>query len=145
MSHVAFSKSLSANDVGSTGSHQCGVHIPKGEFELLKFLPTLDPCLKNPDAWLHCVDDDGVRLCFRFVYYNNRLHADKGTRDEYRITRMTAWFRQNDAREGDVFEISRAVGEDAYAVRLVQRKAATVPGVGVLPTKVRLQGWRRLH
>jgi hypothetical protein len=145
MSRIAFTKTLSANDVGSTGAHQAGVHIPKGERELLRFLPHLDPGVKNPDAWLFCVSENGVLRRFRFVYYNNRLHDEKGTRDEYRITYMTAWFREVGAKEGDVFEIARGPGDAHYSVRLVHPIAATKPVVSEVPAKVRLRGWQRVH
>ncbi len=145
MSRIAFTKTLSANDVGSTGAHQAGVHIPKGERDLLKFLPPLDPGVKNPDAWLTCVGEDGIPHRFRFVYYNNRLHDENGTRNEYRITYMTAWFREVGAKEGDVFEIARGAGDAHYSVRVVRPIAATKPVVSEVPAKIRLRGWQRVH
>ena len=90
MTGVVFSKVLSANDVGATGGHMGGLLIPKGERELLAILPPLDPTIKNPDAWLECVDDAGQALRLRFVYYNNKLHDERGTRNEFRLTE-TIW------------------------------------------------------
>jgi len=144
MTRIAFRKTLSANDVGSTGGHQGGVLIPKGERELLAFLPHLDPSIKNPDAWLSCTDSDGTPRRFRFVYYNNKLHDSLGTRNEYRITYMTAWFRTLAAREGDIFEIAKESGSNSYVVSVV--KESTEDGVDrELPTKLQLRGWRRVH
>ena len=122
MSIEKFRKRLSANDVGTTGGHQGGVLIPKGESELLAMLPFLDPDVKNPDAWIECVDDTGHRLKFRFVYYNNRLH---------------------DPREGDEFEISRAGVGNQYAIGIRPKDAEEVDtDQGI---RIRLTGWRRVH
>ncbi|MDN7445165.1 EcoRII N-terminal effector-binding domain-containing protein [Burkholderia cepacia] len=114
-----FCKTLSANDVGATGAHQAGILVPKSEQELLDFLPQLDSAVKNPDAWIECVDEAGVHHRFRFVYYNNRFHDPKGTRNEYRITYMTRYFKAAGASEGDTFEISRSEGKAPYKIRVV--------------------------
>lgn len=144
MTKIAFRKTLSANDVGATGGHQGGVLIPKGERELLAFLPPLDPGVKNPDAWLDCVDADGCPLKFRFVYYNNKLHDSKGTRNEYRITYMTAWFRKLGAREGDIFEIAKEGGRPGYLVSVLPASPA-LEADSNLPVRLKLLGWRRVH
>lgn len=138
-----FRKCLSANDVGTTGGHQGGILIPKGEKELLAMLPTLNPNVKNPDAWLECTDDAGHSLRFRFVYYNNKLHDDGGTRNEYRITHMTGWFRDVGAKEGDEFEISHEAGADVYSIGVKSKEISdSDTGQGV---RIRLTGWRRIH
>src|SRR6056297_2838956 len=145
MTRTAFRKNLSSNDVGSTGGHQGGVLIPKGETELLSFLPPLDADVKNPDAWITCIDEDGVVNRFRFVYYNNKLHDENGTRNEYRITHMTAWFRGQRARNGDAFEISRDQGQSEYRIRIVHAEKETGQNDQAAPTRLRLRGWRRVH
>ncbi|WP_324754347.1 EcoRII N-terminal effector-binding domain-containing protein [Roseovarius sp. Pro17] len=140
--HV-FSKMLSANDVGTTGGHQAGILVPKGEKELLAILPQLDPEIKNPDAWLECVDDAEQALRFRFVYYNNKLHDENGTRNEFRVTHMTKWFRDNGARAGDEFMISLMPDEKRYSIRIVRPDLddkSDEDGV-----RIRLSGWRRVH
>ena len=81
MSKISFSKILTANDVGTTGSHQVGMRS-KSDKEFLNFLPKLDQ-VKNPDARLDCYDSMGGLWQFRYIYYNNKLHDPKGTRDEY--------------------------------------------------------------
>ena len=143
MSSEKFRKRLSANDVGTTGGHQGGVLIPKGEKELLAMLPTLDQDVKNPDSWIECIDETGHTLKFRFVYYNNRLHDPGGTRNEYRITHMTSWFRDVGAQEGDEFEISRASSGNQYSIGIRPKDTEEPdPDQGV---RIRLTAWRRVH
>jgi len=146
MTKQLFSKTLSANDVGATGGHQGGILIPKSETELLAFLPPLDPSVKNPDAWIICKDEDGELRRFRFVYYNNKLHDPSGTRNEYRITYMTAYFREMGARERDTFEISRAVSGADYDIRIVRPKetSSEPKNDSVLRIKI-TSAWRRIH
>jgi hypothetical protein len=144
MTRTAFRKTLSANDVGTTGGHQGGVLIPKGERDLLNFLPRLEPSVKNPDAWLSCTDPDGTPHRFRFVYYNNKLHDPKGTRNEYRITYMTGWFRNIGAREGDVFEIAQEAGSRVYVVSIIKADDQDSADIN-LPKRIQLRGWHRVH
>jgi hypothetical protein len=143
MSSEKFRKRLSANDVGTTGGHQGGVLIPKGEKELLAMLPALDQHVKNPDAWIECIDETGHTWKFRFVYYNNRLHDPGGTRNEYRITHMTSWFRDVGAQEGDEFELSRASFGNQYSIGIRPKDTEEpAPDQGV---RIRLTTWRRVH
>lgn len=138
-----FIKILSANDVGSTGGHQGGILIPKGEAELLSFLPPLDPAIKNPDAWIECMDEVGILRRFRFVYYNNKLHDLKGTRNEYRVTYMTRYFRDVGANEGDTFEISEGKDKSKYGIRIV-RSLKTQIEEQVIRIKITSK-WHRIH
>jgi hypothetical protein len=59
MTTKTFIKTLSANDVGTTGGHMGGILVPKGDGELLAFLPPLDPNVLNPSAWIECDTPDG--------------------------------------------------------------------------------------
>ena len=93
MTTKTFTKTLSANDVGTTGGHMGGILVPRGDGQLLAFLPPLDAGEKNPSVWIECVAEDGQILKLRFVYYNNSLHDPKGTRNEYRITHLTKYLR----------------------------------------------------
>lgn len=144
MSRQTFRKILSGNDVGSTGGHQGGILIPKGEKDLLGILPRLNPSVKNPDAWIECVDDEGQKFNFRFVYYNNKLHDDGGTRNEYRVTHMTSWFRGVGAQEGDEFEISKDDVNANYSIR-IQPKISQEPDSDEEGVRIRLTKWRRVH
>jgi len=91
-------KILSANDTGETGGHQAGILIPKDPL-ILCFFPHLDSSLKNPRAVLDVRDDTGREWTFNFIYYNNRFFG--GTRNEYRLTGMTAFFREFNLKAGD--------------------------------------------
>lgn len=100
----AICKTLSANDTGETGSHQAGMLIPKQE-EILSFFPVLNRNVKNPRVLLIFEDPDGGMWKFSFIYYNNRLFG--GTRNEYRLTGMTAFIRMNDLKAGDTVILQR--------------------------------------
>ena len=94
----SISKILSANDTGDTGAHQAGILVPK-LIEILSFFPTLDKNEKNPRAMLTFTDENGSFWEFAFIYYNNRFFG--GTRNEYRLTRMTKYFKENNLKPGD--------------------------------------------
>lgn len=142
-----FVKTLSANDVGTTGGHMGGILVPKGDGELLAFLPTLDASTLNPSAWIDCVAPDGSPLRLRFVYYNNRLQTPGGTRNEYRITYLTKFLRDAGAKEGDIFEIAKADGSSVYRIRVISRGDLGPPASGDDgPIRIKLTtGWRRVH
>jgi len=142
MSKVEFTKTLTANDTGESGSHQAGLHIPKGESELLAFLPELNIGIKNPDKLLDCADDRGNNWTFRFVYYNSKLHDENGTRDEYRITRVMRYFSTEGAHAGDRFSISRDQNSGRYRVRIL--KNDILQGISDIQ-KIKLKGWSRVY
>ena len=97
-------KVLSANDTGETGGHQAGILVPKDP-RILGFFPRLDPSLRNPRAVIDIRDDTGHEWTFNFIYYNNRLFG--GTRNEYRLTGMTAFFREFNLKTGDTLVFRR--------------------------------------
>ncbi len=146
MTTKTFIKTLSANDVGTTGGHMGGILVPKGDGELLAFLPPLDPNILNPSAWIECDTPDGTLLRLRFIYYNNRFHIPRGTRNEYRITWLTKFLRNANAREGDAFEISRTDGQDRYRIRVIPVSKPESVEDDDGPVRIRLTtGWRRVH
>ncbi|PHS21391.1 MAG: restriction endonuclease [Robiginitomaculum sp.] len=138
MTRQAFRKTLSANDTGQTKSHQAGMLIPKGDQEFRDFLGTLDPGIKNPRRTILCLDESDEKLELQYIYYNNRLHDERGTRNEYRLTCLTGYLRQNGARAGDEIEISKDDEEPLFRI-------AFVPQAHALPAKIILRGWRRVH
>ena len=146
MTTKTFIKTLSANDVGTTGGHMGGILVPKGDGELLAFLPQLDPSQRNPDTWIECETPDMGILRLRFIYYNNRFHPPLGTRNEYRITGLTKFLRESNAREGDAFEISRTEGQESYRIRVIPMSKAEPVEDDDGPVRIRLTtGWRRVH
>jgi len=140
MTRQSYEKPLTANDTGETGGHQAGVHIPKSQTDLLELLPRLDPILKNPDAWLEMTDDTGIVWRFRYIHYNNKLHDEGGTRDEYRITHMTGFFRAAGATAGDTLVLTGTPKLHGYTIAI--RKMGDDLGK---PVRVRLRGWHRVH
>lgn len=126
-------KILSANDTGETGGHQAGILVPKNP-TLLSFFPKLDASLYNPRVHLRFLDNGGTFWEFAFIYYNNALFG--GTRNEYRLTRMTKYIRQAGLICGDEVVLSRNGGR--YRVSHVRRQQAQVAG-GVLHLGT---GWR---
>ena len=131
---VSISKMLSANDTGETGGHQAGIHVPK-ERRLLAFFPSLDPSILNPRCHLFFEEKNGQRWEFAFIYYNNRFFG--GTRNEYRLTRMTKYMVKYDLKTGDKIVLDR-LAEDQYRVRY-ERKDQPERKDGVLKLGA---GWR---
>ncbi len=107
------SKVLSANDTGETGGHQAGILIPK-DTRLLLFFPALMENEKNPRAHITFVDDSGKHWIFAYIYYNNKKFG--GTRDEYRLTRMTKYINDNLLVSGDIIHMTHLPDQDKYSV-----------------------------
>lgn len=116
----SISKILSSNDTGETGGHQAGMLIPKGG-EILEFFPLLDKEEKNPRTTLYFIDEAGTRWKFNFIYYNNRFFG--GTRNEYRLTGMTEYLRQNNLKTGDSIVLSRNE-DDILSIRAERQQAS---------------------
>lgn len=137
MTHVAqITKTLSANDVGETGGHQAGILVPK-EREILSFFPALNLHEKNPRITLTFREPDGItRWDFNFIYYNNRFFG--GTRNEYRLTCMTKYFRARNATVGDLVVMSK----DADGRLRVELKRSTIPQVTGDDVLVLSGGWK---
>jgi HKD family nuclease len=111
---VVFSKQLSPNDCGETGSTQFGVTVPKLD---IGFFPVLDTSTKNPEVWIEVVDEGGNTHDWRFIYFNNKFFDDDGTRDEYRLTSTTPYLKQQQARGGQTLELRR-LGARLYSVTI---------------------------
>jgi hypothetical protein len=114
---IEIRKKLSANDIGTTGTHQSGILVPK-EQSVLKFFPVLDRAEKNPRMTLPMREHaNDTRWDFNFIYYNNRLFG--GTRNEYRLTCMTGYLRAVDAKVGDEIVFTRDANA-SYVIDLVR-------------------------
>jgi hypothetical protein len=112
----AIEKILSANDLGETGGHQAGILVPK-DANILSFFPRLDSKQKNPRYVLDIIDETGREWTFSFIYYNNRFFG--GTRNEYRLTGMTAFFREFNLKVGDTIILTR---ESPKLIRISLRR-----------------------
>ena len=99
---IVLRKSLTANDLGRTGSHQVGIHVPK---LLAPRLPGLDLSIANPECWLEVETAFGA-MEWRYIYYNKKQFGT-GTRDEYRLLHTTGFIARSRAGIGDVLEIIR--------------------------------------
>lgn len=130
-------KVLSSNDVGATGAHQAGMHIPKDP-RILNFFPKLDPKINNPRSHMLFKDESGQKWMLAFIYYNNVLFG--GTRNEYRLTRLTKYIRENRLVAGDEIVLSRREFGD-FMISI--RRAATVVKAGVARNVLKLgSGWK---
>lgn len=137
---MEFEKVLSKNDVGATKSHQAGFLVPKSMPELIEFFPVLNPDELNPSSPLWVIDDDQNRWEFRYVYYNNRLHSESGTRNEYRITCTTKYMRYVGAKESDILRFSKTP-DGLYRLSFIQNSS----NERVLSNRVSLRGWKQVY
>lgn len=128
-------KVLSANDTGETGGHQAGMHVPR-ERRLLSFFPNLNVNDKNPRVNLRFSDGSGDEWEFAFVYYNNKFFG--GTRNEYRLTRMTNFIREAGLATGDEVILSRSEA-DEYCIGFRRKSEANRDERGVLKLG---SGWK---
>ena len=133
----SFAKVLTKNDSGESGAHQGGICVPKKNSKLVQFFPPLDPSEENPSTWIHCTTESGEVIKMRYVYYNNKIHK-KGTRNEYRITYMTKFFKAYNAKSGDSVVFSKLDEEGCYKIE-IQKATSPKPGV------IMLRGWNEIH
>jgi type II restriction enzyme len=76
----AILKFISANDVGTTGSHQCGYYLPRAVWEM--FSPHPPTKGGNDDTVVSVRWQEEITTSSRITWYG------KGTRSEYRLTRF---------------------------------------------------------
>jgi len=147
MTRESFAKVLSANDTGATGGHQAGILVPKGDAALLAFFPKLDAGVQNPDAWVEAEDDKGRVWKLRYIYYNNKFHAEKGTRNEYRLTHLTKYLRDAGAKVGDSLVFTATLTPRRYRIAVASAEPSVTSALPQTtpPGLIRLTGWRRVH
>ena len=124
----SISKILSANDTGETGAHQAGILVPK-QADILSFFPPLADNEQNPRHHLVFYDENDQRWEFAFIYYNNRFFG--GTRNEYRLTRMTPYINQCGLEAGDEITLAREQG-GRYQIRYRRTKQSGRGKDGIL-------------
>ena len=110
------SKRLTKNDLGLTGGHQGGICVPF-EIARLGFFPVLDSKEYNPRTEV-VMEYNGKLLHFKYIHYNSRLHGS-GTRNEYRLSGMTRFFKENNCAEGDLLEFS--LNDGKYSIDIKRR------------------------
>ena len=114
-------KSLSANDLGRTGSHQVGVVIPKN-LAMSSFFPTLPYEEVNPRRILTFADSDtGETISVNFIYYNNKRRGK--SRDEFRMTGISAYCRSRGAEVGDILEM-RLLDDGRRLIRVLDGRTS---------------------
>lgn len=103
---ISLSKYITANDVGATGAHQQGFHIPKSGWPLMFESPGVKG--ENKDKFVTIKWQDDFETNSRFIYYG------VNTRNEYRLTRFGRNFPfLNDENIGDLLIISK-ISDDYY-------------------------------
>lgn len=105
-SEIAFTKFITANDVGATGGHQSGFHIHKNAWSL--FFDQAKTKGANDEVFITIKWQDDFETSSRFIYYGI------GTRDEYRLTRFGKGFPfLQDQNIGDLLILCRT-GDKYY-------------------------------
>ena len=114
MNNMTVCKKLTKNDLGLTGSHQAGICVP---FPIMKldFFPRLDSSLYNPRQEISFLFS-GKTVKFTLIYYNSKLFS-AGTRNEYRLTGMSKFFRENNCKECDLLEFHRVDGNYSIDIK----------------------------
>lgn len=132
---TSYEKVLSANDTGITGGHMGGILIPRTESGLIALFPKLDPKEYNPSIFINIYDTNGTSHKLRFVYYNNKLH-NRGTRNEYRLTYLTDYLRNWNAKAGDRFRITKT-SDNRLEMCVVKQETGS-------SGRIVLKGWNRV-
>ena len=141
----SFSKQLTDNDLGLTGGNQVGVCVPRGNKELLEFLPKLNAEQENPSTIINFIDRDGEVWKLKYIYYNGKLTGNS-TRNEYRITRMTKFFRKWNAKKGSALVIAGTEKQGSYQIE-IEGPADAKSGLDEIDGSkvITLKSWRKIH
>ena len=116
-------KTLSKNDLGISGSHQAGILVPKS---LVKqaFFPPLDESRQTPNCPVSVVSGE-KKYELNYVHYNSRVFGT-GTRNEYRLTRLSQFFKDNDCSLGDRLVFSFNVETAQYSLSVERQRTQSV-------------------
>lgn len=141
---TSYQKLLTPNDTGETRGHQAGILVPKADEKLLSFFPRLDPDVFNPDAWLTCQDDSGHVWKMRYIYYNGKL-LGRSSRNEYRITHTTKFFKKWRARSGNYMFFTATPKPGHYKIGIKSVEPSEAVSKASEPGVIVLRGWTRAH
>jgi hypothetical protein len=115
---MRIAKQLTANDLGLTGGHQAGIHVPK-DSPLVSLIEEDSRGEENPRVTLNLFDEQtGFTCSSTLIYYNNSRRG--GTRDEYRITGTTTFLKLIGAEMGDEL-VLKVDDAETLLVSLVKR------------------------
>lgn len=135
---ASVSKVLTPNDVGTTGSHQAGIAVPRQD-AMLAFFPALDATKYNPRQSLLFREIGGIdEWPLNFIYYNGKLHG-RSTRNEYRLTGLTPFFRKHKATVGDILQLGRTQ-TGRWTIELVRPNEQNVPDKTLRPHSFDITG-----
>lgn len=106
-------KTLSKNDLGISGSHQAGILIPKSLVNQ-SFFPLLDEKKINPNRLITFVSES-KEYTLNYIHYNTRVFGT-GTRNEYRLTRLQQFLKDNDCAVGDKLVFIYNTDKEQYSL-----------------------------
>ena len=142
MKELTIMKILTANDTGETGAHQAGILVPRRP-DVLAFFPPLDSATLNPRVHLRFEDETGYEWTFAYIYYNNRLFG--GTRNEYRLTRMTRYLKESALVSGDRIVMHRRP-DGSYAISYERERQFVESRTSTRQTVLQLgSGWQIIN
>ena len=84
-------------------------------------------------------DETGYEWKFNYIYYNNRLRG--GTRNEYRLTGMTKYLRQNLMEVGDYVIMEKK--DKSYFISTRKQKQAIIHNVNN-EIVIEINDWRMI-
>ena len=114
-SEASLCKFITANDTGTTKSHQSGFHLPMNSWEMFFDDPRQKGTLMDKRITIRWQDDHETSS--RVVYYGEK------TRNEFRITRLGRNFPyRTDENVGDLLIICKR-SSDHYEAFILQRDA----------------------
>lgn len=143
-------KVLTKNDTAETGGHQAGIAIPKtGPF--LQFFPALELRVFNPDTWITCIDPSGVQWKMRFIYYNGKTFTPrKSSRNEYRLSHMTSYFKECGASSGDIVVFEATSDPKIFKIDVKNSESKPLEILesdteNLQPKVIELRGWKAVY
>jgi hypothetical protein len=144
----SITKVLSANDIGTTKSHQAGILIPKSIIGF-NYFPLLNQKILNPREIIEFTDiGSGKSYKFNYIFYNNKMISN-GTRMEYRLTGIRPYLFDMKAELGDelVFGYSGASKIPAVTLKKFANKPKKVSSelstIALGSAVIKLQsGWK---
>ncbi len=136
MIHVVY-KVLSKNDLGLTGSHQAGILVPK-KLARGEFFPLLNETVKNPRITIS-VSALNKKFEFQFIHYNSRC-LGVGTRNEFRLTGLSSFYREADCKLGDTLKLSYDIQQEEYKVEVISSTEIEHDELLSLPLTIKA-GW----